>query len=67
MAWNPSENYYGLQDESEGVNARKRDELCEDLKDLLNTFAEYLPHSYLMEKILQSRSWANIWQIVRDH
>ena len=28
-----------------GANPRKKDELCEDLKDLLSTFVGYLPHS----------------------
>ena len=60
MKWNPSEAYYGLQDENEGSNPRKRDELCEDLKDLLHTFAGYLPHSYLTEKILKSQSWSMV-------
>ena len=67
ISWNPSEIHYGLSDEGEGSNLRKKDELCEDLKDLLNTFAGYLPHSYLTEKILQSHSWADIWKTVRDH
>ena len=67
ISWDPSEQYYGLQDDNEGSNPRKKDELCEDLKDLLSTFAGYLPHSYLTEKILQSCSWAEVWQIVRDH
>ena len=67
ISWDPSEQYYGLRDDNEGSNPRKKDELCEDLKDLSSTFAGYLPHSYLTEKILQSCSWAEVWQIVRDH
>ena len=67
LSWDPSKQYYGLADESEGSNPRKKEELCEDLKDLLCTFSGYLPHSYLTEKILQSSSWTNVWQIVRDH
>ena len=57
---------YDLSDEVDGDN-RKAEELSEDLQDLLNTLAGYLPHSYLTDKILKSTCWSNIWRIIRDH
>ena len=65
--WDPNKDHYGFQDETSGANPRGKAELCDDLKDLLNTFAGYLPNSYLTNKILESTSWSEIWQIVRDH
>ena len=65
--WNPNEECFGLQDETAGSNPQMKAELCEDLKDLLNTFSGYLPHSYLTGKILKSSSWKSVWRIVHDH
>ena len=67
MTWDPTETCYGFIDETGVSNPRSKEELCDDLKDLLNTFAGHLPHSYLTEKILQSSSWTHVWQIVREH
>ena len=57
---------YDLSDEVDGDN-RKAEELSEDLQDLLNTLAGYLPHSYLTNKILKSTCWSSIWRIIRGH
>ena len=57
---------YNLSDEVDGDN-RKAEELSEDLQDLLNTLAGYLPHSYLTDRILKTTCWSNIWRIIRDH
>ena len=50
--WDYSQAHYGLNDEV-GGEARKKDELAEDLEDLLNTLAGYLPYSYLTDKLLK--------------
>ena len=52
MCWDPSKDHYGLSEETGGSNPRTTEELCDDLMDLLNTFAGYLSHSHLTEKIL---------------
>ena len=55
--WDPTKDNYGLVAETVG---EKRDagNLSEDLQDLLNTLAGYLPHSYLTDKILKStKNW----------
>jgi hypothetical protein len=66
LTWNYLRPNYNLNDEV-GGEERKADELSEDLQDLLNTLAGYLPHSYLTDKILKSTSFADIWKIIRDH
>ena len=52
VKWNHLMPNYDLSDEVDG-DKRKAEELCEDLQDLLNTLAGYLPHSYLTDKILK--------------
>ena len=64
--WDHNQPNYDLRDEV-GGEQRKADELSEDLKDLLNTLAGYLPHSYLTDKILKSTCWSSIWKIIHDH
>ena len=65
--WNYLRQNYDLQDETDG-GKRTASELAEDLADLLNTLAGYLPHSYLTDKILKSSSgWADVWRIIHDH
>ena len=65
--WNYLRQNYDLQDETDG-DKRTASELAEDLADLLNTLAGYLPHSYLTDKILKSSScWADVWRIIHDH
>ena len=49
--WDPNQRSNGLQDEVDG-DQRNAADLCEDLCDLLNTLAGYLPHSYLTDKIV---------------
>ena len=67
MQWDPSQNEYGLLDETHGLK-REANELCEDLLDLLNTLAGYLPHSYLTEKIVGStKNWEDVFSIIHDH
>ena len=65
--WNYLQPNYGLEDEV-GGDKRTAAELAEDLADLLNTLAGYLPHSYLTDKILKSSlCWADVWRIIHDH
>ena len=40
----------------------------EDLVDLLNTLAGYLPHSYLTDKIVsETTGWKDVWDIIYEH
>ena len=64
VVWTYEEENYGFVSEEE-VDAA---DIAEDLSDLLNTLASYLPHSYLTEKILKtSTCWEDIWHIIYDH
>ena len=65
--WDPNQRSYGLQDEVDG-DQRNAADLCEDLCDLLNTLAGYLPHSYLTDKIVtQTKNWDEVYQVIFDH
>ena len=65
--WNSFRPNYDLEYETDG-DQRTAAELAEDLADLLNTLAGYLPHSYLTDKILKSsKCWADVWRIIHDH
>ena len=65
--WDPSDINYGQVDEVEGLK-RKAADMKEDLLDLLNTLAGYLPHSYLTDKIVSgTKSWAEVWNIIWEH
>ena len=65
--WNYHEANFGQVDETEGEK-RKAADLKEDLTDLLNTLAGYLPHSYLTDKILKStKTWEEVWVVIYDH
>ena len=64
--WNHSQPNYDLKDETVGEK-RKAADLSEDLVDLLNTLAGYLPHSYLTDKILKSKNWDDVYKIIFDH
>ena len=65
--WDPNLPSYGLQDEQDG-DQRNAPELYEDLCDLLNTLAGYLPHSYLTDKIVnQTKNWDEVYQVIFDH
>ena len=65
--WDYSQAHYGLNDEV-GGEARKKDELAEDLEDLLNTLAGYLPYSYLTDKLLKyTKGWKDVYKVIRDH
>ena len=40
----------------------------EDLIDLLNTLAGFLPNSYLTDKLVSNtKSWTDVWQIIYEH
>ena len=68
--WDPSdEAYYGQVDEDAASTLkRKKADMKEDLVDLLNTLAGYLPHSYLTDKILKStKGWKDVWNVIHDH
>ena len=65
--WDFNQEHYGLNDEV-GGEARKKEELAEDLEDLLNTLAGYLPYSYLTDKLLKyTKGWKDVYKIIRDH
>ena len=65
--WNPSHENYGLQEERDG-DRRSAADLSEDLKDLLNTLAGYLPHSYLTDKIVNNtKNWDEVYEVIFDH
>ena len=50
-SWNPSDSNYGQVDETNGLE-RSAEEVMEDLLDLLNILAGFLPHSYLTDKLV---------------
>ena len=64
--WDPCKENYGLANEDVGEK-REASDLSEDLKDLLNTLAGYLPHSYLTDKLLKTKNWIDVWRIIHDH
>ena len=65
--WDPSDGNYGLQSETTGLK-RSASDMKEDLVDLLNTLAGFLPHSYLTDKILKNtKNWNTVWEIVYEH
>ena len=66
LKWNSDEDNYGMQ--ADVANEYSAEDIAEDLKDLLNTLASYLPHSYLTDKILKtSTCWKDVWTIIYDH
>ena len=57
---------YGFSENDD--EERSPDEIAEDLTDLLNTLASYLPHSYLTDKLLRNtKCWSDVWNIIHDH
>lgn len=65
--WNPKAVNYGLQEETDGLK-RSAADLKEDLIDLLNTLAGFLPHSYLTDKLLsETTNWNDTFQIILEH
>ena len=65
--WNSKAVNYGLQEETDGLK-RSAADLKEDLIDLLNTLAGFLPHSYLTDKILsETTNWNDTFQIILEH
>ena len=65
--WDPSAVNYGQVDENEGLE-RSASEVKEDLIDLLNTLAGFLPHSYLTDKLVSNTNiWNDVWQIIYEH
>ena len=65
--WNHIWPDYDLHNEPDGER-RSTADLSEDLTDLLNTLAGYLPHSYLTDKILKSSTcWTNVWRIIHNY
>ena len=65
--WDPSAVNYGQVDENEGLE-RSVSEVKEDLMDLLNTLAGFLPHSYLTDKLVSNtNNWNDVWQIIYEH
>ena len=51
VVWNNEEENYGFTDDE---NENSAEDIAEDLRDLLNTLASYLPYSYLTNKILKT-------------
>ena len=57
-----------MDEDAASTLKRKKADMKEDLVDLLNTLAGYLPHSYLTDKILKStKGWKDVWNVIHDH
>ena len=64
VTWDHNVDNYGMQDDDE----YSAEDKAEDLTDLLNTLAGYLPHSYLTDKIVRtSTCWKDVWAIIFEH
>ena len=56
-----------LPNDEVGGEARKKKELAEDLEDLINTLAGFLPYSYLTDKLLKyTKGWKDVYKIIMD-
>ena len=65
--WDPSHPSYDQVGKTVGLK-RSATEMKEDLVDLLNTLAGFLPHSYLTDKILtNTKGWKDVWEIIYEH
>ena len=65
VVWNNEEENYGFTDDGSDYRA---EDIAEDLRDLLNTLASFLPYSYLTDKILNTTTcWEDVWRIINDH
>ena len=66
--WDPSNDNYNQIAEGENGLKRTAADMKEDLIDLLNTLAGYLPHSYLTDKIVSgTKGWQDVWNVIYDH
>ena len=64
FTWDANAANYGLEEELDGLK-RPAADLKEDLIDLLNTLAGFLPHSYLTDKLLkETTKWDDAFQII---
>ena len=64
--WNFNSPNYGFVED--GDDGRSPEDISEDLIDLLNTLAGYLPHAYLTDKLLKNTTcWSDVWVIIHDH
>ena len=64
VVWNNEEENYGFTDDGGDYSA---EDIAEDLRDLLNTLASFLPYSYLTDKILNTTTcWEDVWRIIND-
>ena len=67
FTWDANAANYGLEEELDGLK-RPAADLKEDLIDLLNTLAGFLPHSYLTDKLLkETTKWDDAFQIISEH
>ena len=65
--WDPKAVNYGLEEETDGLK-RPAADLKEDLIDLLNILAGFLPHSYLTDKLLnETTGWDDAFKIILEH
>ena len=65
--WDPSYGNYKQAAEDTGPKRTAAD-MKEDLADLLNTLAGYLPHSYLTDKIVSgTKNWTEVWEVIYEH
>ena len=68
--WDPAAADGNYGQAAEGGDGLKRTaaDMKEDLVDLLNTLAGYLPHSYLTNKIVSgTKGWKDVWNVIYDH
>ena len=69
ITWDPLalDGNYGQAAETIGLKRAAAD-MKEDLVDLLNTLAGYLPHSYLTDKIVSgTKDWKEVWEVIYEH
>ena len=66
--WDPSDGNYNQVAEGTVGLKRTAAAMKEDLVDLLNTLAGYLPHSYLTDKIVSgTKGWKDVWEVIYEH
>ena len=66
--WDPLDGNYGQAAEGTIGLKRKAEDMKEDLVDLLNMLAGYLPHSYLTDKIVSgTKNWKDVWEVIYEH
>ena len=67
MTWNPSLTNYGFQAETVGLK-RTATAMMDDCVDFLHILANFLPHGYLTEKLVNTTtSFINAYEVIQEH